>query len=218
MIFRESQLAHVLLDGLSGLEIGGAAQNTFNIPGCMNCDLGLEQESFSRYQKDFCGKSMRVDITFDGKTLPLPSESVDFVIASHVFEHIWNPLEAMQEWLRVLHFPYPGDMSGYHGQPSPTRGGLLWLVIPNKYRLAADVVDSKMPDTSWEDLLNRSTTEPPEVYATTRMGHVSFWTGEYFLDNIVPKLCERFNVRLFVYEDADVKVGNGFTVVFQRVK
>lgn len=39
---------------------------------------------------------------YDGKTLPFSNESLDFVYASHVLEHIENYKEAIQEWYRVI--------------------------------------------------------------------------------------------------------------------
>lgn len=39
---------------------------------------------------------------YDGKTLPFPDESQDYVFASHVLEHIDNPMQAVKEWFRVL--------------------------------------------------------------------------------------------------------------------
>jgi SAM-dependent methyltransferase len=40
--------------------------------------------------------------------------SLDFVIASHVLEHIPDPLSALKEWIRVL-----------------KENGILWLALPN---------------------------------------------------------------------------------------
>jgi SAM-dependent methyltransferase len=46
-----------------------------------------------------------VDLDFpgyDGKTLPFPDESQDFVFASHVLEHIPDYVNALKDWHRVL--------------------------------------------------------------------------------------------------------------------
>jgi SAM-dependent methyltransferase len=39
---------------------------------------------------------------YDGKTLPFPDESQEYVFASHVLEHIVDYKQAIQEWMRVL--------------------------------------------------------------------------------------------------------------------
>lgn len=56
------------------------------------------------------------DILDDAETLhTIESSKYNFVIASHVIEHMSNPLSAMEHWMRVL-----------------KTGGLLYLVVPDK--------------------------------------------------------------------------------------
>jgi ubiquinone/menaquinone biosynthesis C-methylase UbiE len=43
-----------------------------------------------------------VHIVAWGDRLPFTNESVDFVINSHVLEHFFDPIKAIQEWLRVV--------------------------------------------------------------------------------------------------------------------
>jgi SAM-dependent methyltransferase len=43
-----------------------------------------------------------VDIYFDGKSIPLADDSVDFVLSTEVFEHVFNLSEIMDEIKRVL--------------------------------------------------------------------------------------------------------------------
>lgn len=62
------------------------------------------------------GKSVRKQYIGDATQMrEIRSNEYDFVIASHVFEHIANPLKAAREWLRIL-------------KPR----GLLLLVIPHR--------------------------------------------------------------------------------------
>jgi SAM-dependent methyltransferase len=52
-----------------------------------------------------CGEPKQNGQQFVGDTTKMteiPDRHYDFLIASHVFEHIANPLKAMAEWLRVL--------------------------------------------------------------------------------------------------------------------
>jgi ubiquinone/menaquinone biosynthesis C-methylase UbiE len=44
----------------------------------------------------------KVHIVAWGDRLPFTNESVDFVINFHVLEHFFDPIKAIQEWLRVV--------------------------------------------------------------------------------------------------------------------
>jgi SAM-dependent methyltransferase len=44
----------------------------------------------------------RVDVFYDGKTLPFPDGRFDAVVSFEVFEHVFNPEEALAEIRRVL--------------------------------------------------------------------------------------------------------------------
>lgn len=65
--------------------------------------------------RTYAGSVSRVDILADGLVLPFPTSSLDYVCASHVLEHLANPINALLEWHRVL-----------------KGGGLLYLVVPDK--------------------------------------------------------------------------------------
>lgn len=62
----------------------------------------------------------------------LPVEAYDFVAASHVLEHLANPIKTLIEWVRAL-------------RP----GGAMILVVPQKKR----TYDRDRPDTELEHLL-----------------------------------------------------------------
>lgn len=57
------------------------------------------------------------DIISDANTIPRPDQAFDFVLSSHVLEHMPNTIGALTEWLRVL-------------KP----GGVLFLVLPHAER------------------------------------------------------------------------------------
>lgn len=58
----------------------------------------------------------KVDYFADAHSLPkIEDSSLDYVCASHVLEHLTNPIKAIREWSRIL-------------KP----GGVLWLKIPDK--------------------------------------------------------------------------------------
>jgi glycosyltransferase involved in cell wall biosynthesis/SAM-dependent methyltransferase len=100
-IFREHALAHQLLDGLTGLEIGAAAHNPF----------GLRTRNVAHPEADefYVEPSHReiivpaaVDIWAPGDNIPVPDRSEDFVISSHLVEHLPNLIAAFIEWNRIL--------------------------------------------------------------------------------------------------------------------
>ena len=98
--FPESQLAHSLLDGLRGIEIGPAAHNPF---GLDTTSVGLSKqlqpgdyEKFEREQLNRCGKVAKIDISADASSLPILDDSTDFVIHSHVWEHSFDSLGALE--------------------------------------------------------------------------------------------------------------------------
>lgn len=100
MVFKDSELAHKYLNGLNGIEIGAAAHNPFNLN-----TLNVDKESYEFYineQKECCNTFAKVDVVCeDAIRLPFEDKSFDFVINSHVIEHIYRPDLAIIEWCRV---------------------------------------------------------------------------------------------------------------------
>lgn len=103
-LFQESALAHQLLDGLTGYEIGGAAHNSFGLD-TLNVDrVSHEHPDFAPYASEqirLGGEVMPVDIVAPGDCIPVPDQSADFVISSHVIEHFYDPISAIKEWMRI---------------------------------------------------------------------------------------------------------------------
>ena len=71
----------------------------------------------------------------------IPDETYNFVAASHVLEHLTNPLRALQEWKRVL-----------------APGGALLVVVPDK----RTTFDRKRPFTTFEHLQRDFQADTPE--------------------------------------------------------
>jgi SAM-dependent methyltransferase len=61
------------------------------------------------------GNLSQADWAFDVYDLPLKSNTMDFIYASHVLEHLNEPSKAIDEWLRVL-----------------KSGGYLVMLIPHR--------------------------------------------------------------------------------------
>jgi SAM-dependent methyltransferase len=97
----ESALAHRWLDGLQGVEIGGAAHNDFGLD-TINVDRYPGDDTvFKREERRVCGRTMPVDVVAPGDELPFEDGAFDFVLASHVIEHFFDPIRALEEWRRI---------------------------------------------------------------------------------------------------------------------
>ena len=78
------------------------------------------------------GRATPVDIVAPGHELPLADKSVDFVFASHVIEHVPDPIAALLEWKRVAR-------------------EYLFLVVPHRDR----TFDRDRPVTPVSELVER---------------------------------------------------------------
>ena len=183
MKFKESALAHQLLDGLEGLEIGGSAHNSFGLK-TRNVDFTNELTSFKQEEIKLCGEALPVDIVSPGDQLPLDDNSVDFVISSHVIEHFPDPIRALKEWYRVV-------------KP----GGYLYIIAPHKER----TFDKERNRSTLAELIERHETGN---YPDPNVDHCSVWITEDFVE-----LIHWLGWNILHVQDTDDKVGNGFTVV-----
>ena len=188
-VFPQSRLAHSYLDGLQGLEIGGSAHNPFGL-NTQNVDYCAEPDTtFKKEEIKLCGKALRVDIVAPGDALPVPDSSQDFVISSHVIEHFFDPIKALEEWLRVV-----------------VPGGYVFIIAPHKER----TFDKDLARTTLSELIDRHTgkiAKPP----MDSHAHYSVWITEDFLE-----LCRYLKLDVIEFQDIDDKVGNGFTVVIKK--
>src|SRR6266850_2989405 len=81
----------------------------------------------------------------DASALPKGDESCDFVLSSHVLEHLANPLRALREWRRVL-------------RPA----GHLFMLLPH----GARTFDHKRRVTEWGHLMADFERQMPEADRT----------------------------------------------------
>jgi SAM-dependent methyltransferase len=123
-----SALADRYLRGLRGMEIGGASFNAFFLD-TLNVDLAPEPEN-AWFQKLHAGRVMPVDVVAPADELPFADGEFDFVLASHVIEHMPDPIAALREWVRVacryvfLVIPEPDNEFNY-GRPVTSTAELL---------------------------------------------------------------------------------------------
>ncbi|HEV3129176.1 MAG TPA: methyltransferase domain-containing protein [Solirubrobacteraceae bacterium] len=179
-----SQFADRYLRGLRGVEIGGAAHNSFFLE-TVNVDLS-QTPSTSDAQLTYAGHRMPIDFVAPADDLPFPDRSHDFVLSSHVLEHLPDPIGTLYEWLRVASryvfviLPQP-DNEFDDGRDLAGIDELL-------YRHRSGLFTS--PDwDQWGD-------------------HWSSWTSSSFV-----ALCEYLRLEVLDVQDPDDKRGNGFAIV-----
>lgn len=197
-IFPESKLAHQFLNGLEGLEIGPASHNPF---GLKTRNVGLtadkdavDYEFYKQSQVEMCGSFAPIDISADAAAIPLPDSSTDFVLHSHVWEHLPNPLRALEEWVRLT-------------RP----GGYIFAIVPKRNAAPTDV---ERPLTTIDSLVRN-----PDASAERGMSR-----GHYtvFSPGLLREIAQWFNrshrrVQLeeVAFQETDDKVGNGHAIVWQ---
>lgn len=201
--FRQSAFAHKHLDGLKGIEIGGSAHNDFgldtvNVDWTDSMDTIFKDEEFR-----ICGERMPVDIVAEADRLTMiPDSSYDFLLNSHVIEHIPDTIGCIEEWHRVV-------------KP----GGLILFVVP--IRDLGHAVDKIAPYVTtaelFEDYRTKQTvaTKPvPEGHG--ERGHFHQWN--YNLFQLM--LANFFSTRLKEVDSLEVddKVGNGSMHLYRVIK
>ncbi len=149
---RRRALAYMYLRG-QGLEIG-ALHNPMSVAAGVQVryldrksEAGLRDE----YRQHGDTPKVPIDSVDDAEELPsIGDDSQNFVIASHIIEHMENPLLALRHWLRVL-------------KP----GGILYLAVPNREH----TFDHARPVTEFSHLLQDLRNGPE----SSRASHYQEW-------------------------------------------
>src|SRR5687767_12952902 len=97
----EHALAHQLLDGLTGLEIGAAAYNPFGLH-TRNVASMEDYLFYANESRKLGHEPAPVHIFALADDIPVPSLSEDFILSSHVVEHLPNVINAFVEWNRIV--------------------------------------------------------------------------------------------------------------------
>jgi len=224
---KSNPLVERYLYGKNGIEIGGSGKS-----------YGLERQKGSYANVDIIDaktrarnkgweKSQLVNILASGDDLPFKNEVFDYVFNSHVIEHFFDPLKAIEEWFRVL-----------------KKGGYICMVIPYKDR----TFDRNRDITDVDELMLRNTNrisctdyahrkedykwkyenekdkdhhilikndEPPEGWKRFEVcdfeHHWSVWNTTAFIE-----LCEKMNWSIVDFLDVDEQQGHEFTVLLRK--
>ena len=200
MKFQEHQLAHQILDGLRGLEIGAASHNPFGL-NTRNVAPREGYEFYVREQEKLGEVAAPVHIWGTADAVPVPDQSEDFIVSSHVVEHLPNVIGAFLEWNRII-------------RP----GGYVFMIVPLRGALPADAERSI---TSLEHLIEdyrqdlTLDTHSIDGVPGGRMGHYHVFDPDTLLGAVewmrAEGLCDW---QLVAREDKDTKVGNGCTLAF----
>jgi glycosyltransferase involved in cell wall biosynthesis len=192
--------------GYRGIEIGASCHNSFQIPETTFVDYCDEAEDNEWHAVDegLAGERHRVDVVAEADDLPFADSSQDFVLTSHVIEHLPNAVKAVGEWARVV-------------RP----GGILFIVIPHIEGWASHPSDKGKAPTPLEhfqeDFDNNCTVEThPTEEGVEKRGHLHRWEYDGF-----KKFIKHFFSGVLEHidgEEIDQKCNAGHTHVLRVVK
>ena len=179
-----------------GLEIGASAINPFPGLDALNLDYP-GGDLFQAAQERVVGSAVPVDIYGMGDDLPFRDGSLDFVLSSHVLEHMPDTIRCLREWSRVV-----------------VDGGIVFMIVPHRER----TFDVTRPRT---ELLHHYADYALGMDIGTNplvsTSHYHVWITEDLV-NLVEDLNTKriLDWEILEVEDVDTKVGNGFTLVARK--
>lgn len=207
IFFRESKLAHEYCKG-QGIEIGAAAHNSFRLPGSVNVAPADGEDFYREQQVGLCGEYAEIDhFTEADKLVFAENESQDYVISSHVFEHLPSPIHALKEWHRVLKV-----------------GGIVFMIVPKRDAHPKDVgrelstLDEirQAYDENWTvDTISEERT----AASHGKRGH--YWVFSLATLLELAKVVRNdygLNFTIEASEETDSKVSNGHTLVLRKLE
>ena len=99
-----------------GLEIGASSINRFDGIAAWNLDHP-SGALFQAAQERIVGEAVPIDVYATGAALPFADRSLDFVLTSHVLEHMPDTIRCLREWSRVVR-----------------DGGIVFAIVPHAER------------------------------------------------------------------------------------
>jgi SAM-dependent methyltransferase len=173
-----------------GIEIG-ALWRKFPVPRSANVYYvdRLPDEELHQHYSEVSQPVVNPDVVADATQLPFSPSSLDFLIASHVLEHLPFPLAALRHWYDVL-------------RP----GGVLLLKIPDKrYTFDARRERTPLPHLIAEE-------EEPGLF--DKRGHFEDWvehvigcerTSPEFVGQVAYLLESDYSIHYHVWIDEDIR-------------
>ncbi|MDR2925188.1 MAG: class I SAM-dependent methyltransferase [Azoarcus sp.] len=200
------------------MELGASLHNPFCLPNCPNIapsdgvrslyprDLD-DYKVYVDAQKKIGFPPTKVDKIGDFRNIPAESESLDFIISSHVIEHEPNPIAAFLESARVL-----------------KEGGIFFCVFPK--RTAERIFDIFRPLTRLEELIEAYHQDRTiDKYLISTPSAAENQRPHYYVCSLQSMLqlinwVNRQKLATFcvmAVEETDSKIGNGHTVVLRKM-
>lgn len=193
-----------------GIELGAAAHNPFELPDCLKvapCDgrqslYPQDFDDFNRYvseQMRISDEVAEVDLLGDFQSIDADDGVFDYVVSSHVIEHVPNVFAAYIESARVLR-----------------RDGIFFCIFPKR---TASIHDAVRPLSTLEDMI--------EAYEQgVSMGNMPSedWRGHYQVFSLqsmlrVVNYLNRHELCQWLVEcveETDSKGLNGHTLVLRK--
>ena len=149
-----------------------------------------------------CGEWARIDIAADAHAIPVADSSQDFVLHSHVWSYLADPLGALEEWTRVVR-----------------DGGFIYIIVPKRDVVAYDAARRVTPlSVHVRHYGLRSTHESRAAEQGLHgRGHYSV-----FSPSSLREMVDWFNrmdwhcqLREAGFQETDDKVGNGHAMVLR---
>lgn len=188
-----------LVGDLKGVELGGAITshedgNSFFLQSCVNVAPRWSEEVYYDGNRETRGF---VHLYGHAGDIPLKDNRCDYVVSSHVIEHVPNPLGAFIEWDRVV-----------------IPGGYVLMIVPHKDSLKSDI---RHIDIFTLERLERAyhgrwswDNHPRGVFHGGKYGH--WWK---FTPDLLKRAIDKWMDWELVYEeDPDTKIGNGFFLAY----
>lgn len=193
--FPDHRLALELCQG-RGVALGESSHNRFSLPDCRNVAPRDDFDFYKSEQIKMDGCYAEVDHWAEAHRLPYEDDALDYVLSSHVFEHLPNPIAALREWNCVVR-----DQ------------GIVFMVVPLR---DSHPGDAERPISTFEELLDAyldDYTHLTHPYQESGFrGHYHVYTPESVKDLVARTV---IGWTLEAEETPDSKVGNGFTLAFR---
>lgn len=194
MIFKESDLAHEYCKGL-GVEFGAAAHNPFGLENCRNVAPAVDEKFYGDSQIEMCEDKAKIDIYGTADNVPLDDNCIDYIVSSHVVEHIPDLIGAFLEWNRLL-----------------KSDGIILTIFPKRDALPADI---GRPLSTTGDFTVARDDKNKGVVDTDR--HIWVFSIESFVE-LIEYCNNNYSLGWEIIEEreTDDKVGNGHCVICRR--
>lgn len=193
-----------LLTGLKGIELGAAAHNRFGVD-CINVapEKGWDVEYFKEQQWQMGNAPTPIDLYGCAACIPVEDNNTDFVLSSHVLEHVPNPIAAFLEWQRVI-------------KP----GGYVVMIVPQPDALPNDIRSLTTLEELKAAYKRGDTYKDIPIQKGIEVAH--FW--KFSIDTLKSMLVvlhkgvrgrPGLKWELVGEENPDSKVGNGFWLAYR---